>query len=81
MIKNWRGLTALAFSAFFALLHRPDGAPVYINAEQIDYIGPGVAEFDGPNAGSRLMVYGLWVAVKETPKQVYDQINHVLKQE
>jgi hypothetical protein len=54
---------------------------VYINAEKIDFIGPADAHWDGPLARSRVMVYGIWVAVKEKPDEVKSSIDKVLKQE
>lgn len=72
---------ALLFSAFFILAHQPSGKPVYINAEQIDFIGPADPYWDGSGAGSRLMVYGIWVAVKEKPDEVKSAIDKALKQE
>lgn len=71
----------IALSAFFVLLHRPDGKPVYINAEQIDYIGPARENIDDPKAGALLMVYGIWVTVKEEPTAIKNAIDKVLKQE
>jgi hypothetical protein len=76
-----RNLAAFIFSAFFALLHQPSGRPIYVNAEQIDYIGPADKWLDGPDAGSRVMVYGIWVAVREKPSEVKTEVDRVLKQD
>jgi hypothetical protein len=73
---------AVLWGAFFVLLHQPSGRNIYVNAEQVDYIAPGnMAAGDPPNTGSRLMVYGVWVAVKETPDEIKTQIDKVLGQD
>ena len=66
--------------AFFVLLHQPAGKPIYVNAEQVDYIGPADKFFDGPGAGSKVLVYGIWVAVREKPDEIKKAIDEVLKQ-
>ena len=71
----------LVWSAFFVLVHQPDGQPVYLNAEQIDLIAPADKAYHGAQAGSRVMVYGIWVAIKETPNEIKCAIDVVLKQE
>ena len=68
-------------TGFFVLLHQPNGREVYVNAEQVDYIGVPPDKAYGPGAGSLLMVYGIWVAVREKPNDVKHAIDVVLKQE
>lgn len=65
--------------AFFILIHDPEGNEVFVNAEQVDFIGPPVA--GSPNAKSRYMVYGIWQFAAETPREIKAKINKVLKQE
>jgi hypothetical protein len=77
-ISKW---AVLLWSAFFVLVHQPDGQPVYLNAEQIDLIAPADKTYHGKNAGSRVMVYGLWVAIREKPDEIKCAIDTVLKQE
>jgi hypothetical protein len=66
------------WGAFFILVHQPSGADIYINAEQVDYIGPAV---DGDiRAGSKIMVYGIWVFTIEKPYEIKTKIDVVLGQ-
>jgi hypothetical protein len=74
-----RKLSAILFGAFFILVHQPAGNEVYINAEQVDYIGPNV---DGdPRARSKVMVYGVWTYVLEKPAEIKAAIDAVLHQD
>jgi hypothetical protein len=78
-------LVAVAISishagAFFIILHNAAGLPVYVNAEQVDFIGPPAGESD-KRAKSRVMVYGIWVWVQETPDEIKAAIDKVLKQD
>jgi hypothetical protein len=72
---------AVLFSAWFVTLHTPGGEPIFINAEQIDYIGPPARGEAPAKSCSRLMVYGVWVWVRECPADVKRAIDNVLKQE
>jgi hypothetical protein len=38
MTRKW--WINLLFGAFFVVLHNPNGDEIYVNAEQIDYMGP-----------------------------------------
>jgi hypothetical protein len=72
-------LAATLFGAFFILVHQPNGDEIYINAEQVDYIGPG---HDGhSNAGAKVMVYGIWVFTLEKPDAIKAKIDHALGQD
>lgn len=74
-----RKLIAFLFSAFFIVVHRPDGAAVFVNAEQVNYIGPNI---DGDQrAASKVMVYGLWTYFRETPAEIKSKIDAVLHQD
>jgi hypothetical protein len=74
-----RKLAAILFGAFFIVCHQPLGNEVYINAEQIDYIGSNV---DGDQrANSKVMVYGIWTYVLETPAEIKAKIDTVLHQD
>jgi hypothetical protein len=53
----------------FLTLHQPDGQEVYVSVDQIGYIGPAVPRLH-PGAGSRLLVYGAEITVRETPDEV-----------
>ena len=57
------------------------GAKVYVNAEQIDYIGPPAPGESSKHAKARLMVYGIWVWVFESPDEIKAAIDKVLKQD
>ena len=73
----------LLWGAFFVLLHDPHGRSIYINAEQIDYISPAGKAVDKagpPEAGARVMVYGVWVWVREAPADIKIAIDDVLGQ-
>jgi hypothetical protein len=76
MIKK---MSAILFGAFFIVAHQPSGAEIYINAEQVDYVGPGT-EGD-PRAGAKVMVYGIWVYTLEQPEMIKAKIDHVLGQD
>ena len=86
LIKIVSGLLATALlyqpavaGAFFILVHQPGGEDIYINAEQVDYIGPAP---DGDRkAHSKVMVYGIWVFVLEKPFEIKQKIDHVLGQD
>lgn len=68
----------IMIGAFFVLLHDPEGNEVFVNAEQIDFIGPPLG--GNKNACSRYMVYGVWQWAKECPREIKTQIDEVLKQ-
>jgi hypothetical protein len=63
-MRGWAALLAV-----FLTLHQPDGQEVYVAADQIGYIGPAVPRLH-PDAGTRLLVYGIEITVRETPKEV-----------
>jgi hypothetical protein len=74
-----RKIAAILFGAFFIVAHNPKGGEIYINAEQVDYIGPNI---DGDQrAASKMMVYGIWTYVLETPAEIKAKIDAVLHQE
>jgi hypothetical protein len=74
-----RKLAAILFGAFFIVVHQPAGNAVYVNAEMVDYIGPNV---DGDQrAASKVMVYGIWTYVLETPAEIKAKIDAVLHQD
>jgi hypothetical protein len=74
-----RKLAATLFGAFFILAHQPNGNPVLINAETVEYIGPNIV--GDSRAGSKVMVYGVWVFVTETPAEIKSRIDAALHQE
>lgn len=91
---NHAKLVVFVLSAFFVTLHRPNGEEVFVNAEQVDYIGPAdtaclkpiprrgdCVRLHDPRAKSEVMVYGIWVTVAETPRDIRQKINQVLKQD
>jgi hypothetical protein len=53
----------------FLTLHQPNGKEVYVAIDQIGYIGP-VDPPVHPGAGTRLLVYGVEISVRETPDEV-----------
>jgi hypothetical protein len=63
-VRAWVALLIL-----FLTLHQPDGQEVYVAIDQIGYIGPAVPRVH-PGAGTRLLVYGVEISVRETPKEV-----------
>ena len=63
-MQSWAVLLIL-----FLTLHQPDGQEVYVSADQIGYIGPAVPRLH-PGAGTRLLVYGAEITVRETPEEV-----------
>jgi hypothetical protein len=63
-MRGWAALLIL-----FLTLHQPDGQDVYVAVDQIGYIGPAVPRLH-PGAGSRLLVYGVEITVRETPEEV-----------
>jgi hypothetical protein len=63
-MRGWAALLIL-----FLTLHQPDGQEVYVAVDQIGYIGPADSRLH-PGAGSRLLVYGVEISVRETPKEV-----------
>jgi hypothetical protein len=74
-----RLVATVLYGAFFIVAHQPSGAEIFINAEQVDYVGPG---FDGDvRAGSKVMVYGVWVFTIEKPSEIKAKIDHVLGQD
>lgn len=74
-----RKLAATLFGAFFIIAHQPSGAEVRINAENVSYIGPA---YDGDaRAGSKLLVYGIWVFVTEKPAEIKTRIDAILHQD
>jgi len=74
-----RRLAVTLFGAFFILAHQPTGNPILINAETVEYIGPA---FDGDaRSGAKLMVYGIWVFVTETPAEIKSRIDAALHQD
>ena len=105
-MRNFFGPAFALWGAFFITVHDPSGRDIYINAEQVDYIGfpsPGEADShalpieppkkknkmvreeireDAPHytAGSRVMVYGIWVWTREKPAELHDAIDKVLGQ-
>lgn len=72
---------SLVLSAFFILAHRPDGEPIYLNAEQIDFITRSDPKMDDHRAGSLVLIYGIKITVKEKPEEIKKSIDKVLKQE
>jgi hypothetical protein len=69
----------ILWGAFFIVVHNPAGTEIYINAEQVDYVGPNI---DGDkNAGAKVMVYGIWVYTLEKPFDIKTRIDHVLGQD
>lgn len=73
-----RKLAVTLFGAFFIVAHQPSGAEVLINAETVEYIGPNI---DGDKrAATKMMVYGIWVFVVETPAQIKSRIDAALHQ-
>ncbi len=69
------------YGAFFVLLHQPDGREVYANAEQVDYIAPSEELVNDKRAGARVMVYGVWVWVRERPEEIKRLIDTALGQD
>jgi hypothetical protein len=67
-------------AAWFVLLHNPDGDEIYVNAEQIDFIGHPARGEAPTNACNRVMVYGVYIWVWECPKIIKEAIDVVLKQ-
>jgi hypothetical protein len=63
-MRGWAALLIL-----FLTLHQPDGQEVYVAVDQIGYIGPADSRLH-PGAGSRLLVYGVEISVREAPKDV-----------
>jgi hypothetical protein len=63
-MPGWAALLLL-----FLTLHQPDGQEVYVAVDQIGYIGPAVPRLH-PGAGTRLLVYGAEITVRETPEEV-----------
>jgi hypothetical protein len=63
-MRGWAPLLIL-----FLTLHQPDGQEVYVAIDQIGYIGPAVPRLH-PGAGTRMLVYGVEITVRETPKEV-----------
>jgi hypothetical protein len=63
-MRGWAALLIL-----FLTLHQPDGQEVYVAIDQIGYIGPAVPRVH-PGAGTRLLVYGVEITVRETPEEV-----------
>jgi hypothetical protein len=74
-----RKLSATLFGAFFILAHQPSGAEILINAETVEYIGPNIV--GDSRAGSKVMVYGVWVFVTETPAEIKSRIDAALHQD
>lgn len=75
-----RKLAATLFGAFFILAHQPSGQEILINAEQVDYIGPFYGDGDA-RANTKMMVYGIWVFVTETPAEIKSRIDAALHQD
>lgn len=63
-MRGWATLLIL-----FLTLHQPDGQEVYVSVDQIGYIGPAVPRLH-PGAGTRLLVYGAEITVREKPEDV-----------
>ena len=63
-MRGW----AVVFVAFLTL-HQPNGRPVYIAIEQIDGMAPA-DQSSHPGAGTRMLVYGAWITVRETPTEI-----------
>jgi hypothetical protein len=63
-MRSWAALLIL-----FLSLHQPNGQEVYVAIDQIGYIGPADSQLH-PGAGARLLVYGVEITVRETPKEV-----------
>jgi hypothetical protein len=63
-MRGWAALLIL-----FLTLHQPDGQEVHVAVDQIGYIGPAVPGLH-PGAGTRLLVYGVEITVRETPEEV-----------
>jgi hypothetical protein len=63
-MRGWAGLLIL-----FITLHQPDGQEVHVAIDQIGYIGPADPRVH-PGAGTRILVYGVEISVRETPKDV-----------
>ena len=74
-----RKLGITLFGAFFIIAHQPSGNEIYVNAEQVNYIGKNI---DGdPRANTKMMVYGIWTYVVETPAEIKSKIDAVLHQD
>jgi hypothetical protein len=63
-MRGW----AAVFVAFVTL-HQPDGKPVFVAVKQIEEIAPADQHLH-PGAGSSVLVYGIWMAARETPKEI-----------
>jgi hypothetical protein len=63
-MRGWAALFIL-----FLTLHQPDGQEVYVAIDQIGYIGPAVPRLH-PGAGTRMLVYGVEITVRETPEEI-----------
>jgi hypothetical protein len=63
-MRGWAALLIL-----FLTLHQPNGKEVYVAIDQIGYIGPADQRVY-PGAGTRLLVYGVEISVRETPDEV-----------
>jgi len=57
----------------FLTLHQPDGKATYVNSEQLDLISP--ADSANPGAQTRMLVYGVRIAVREAPAEVAQMID------
>ena len=66
-LVEMRGWAALLI--VFLTLHQPDGQEVYVAIDQIGYIGPTDPRLH-PGAGTRLLVHGVEITVRETPKEI-----------
>ena len=63
-MRGWAALLIL-----FLTLHQPNGQEVHVAIDHIGYIGPADPRVH-PGAGSRLLVYGVEISVRETPDEV-----------
>jgi hypothetical protein len=63
-MRGWAALLIL-----FLTLHQPNGQEVHVAINQIGYIGPTDQRVH-PGAGTRLLVYGVEITVRETPDEV-----------
>jgi hypothetical protein len=63
-MRGWAVLLIL-----FLTLHQPNGQEIYVAIDQIGYIGPADSRLH-PGAGTRLLVYGVEITVRETPEEV-----------
>lgn len=67
-------MALLLWSIILLPLHNATGEDVYVNLDQVDFIGPCVGAFCPPNGYSRVLVYGIWFYLRETPTQIHDMI-------